>query len=201
MRKYTSAAKAELRVAWLAMVVPPWLDSGDRRVRTAHWVWWFVGWVWTLAGLTSGALVAPSLIRVLGLAHTTYEDWLVIALAVLAGFLVQMLGWSLISFLTLVLANNLPIDVFSRYKTRTQTLIAFLSLCAVILLPLVGVGFGIYVYLARISADQRTVTIAFLGALLIKTLITLFKGIVTRVALKLFLRRLRRDSKRTSKPA
>jgi hypothetical protein len=61
-------------------------------------------------------------------------------------------------------------------------------------LPLAVVGYGIYRYFTWLSVSQHSITIAFVGALLVKTfLIPLIKGIVTGALFKFFMRWLRGD--------
>jgi hypothetical protein len=166
----------ELKRAWLDMLEPPWRDSGSDKERFNHWFLWLVGWTWALAGLVLGALVAPSLVQVAGFSSTPYEDALVVGVAVLAGFIVQLLGWLIGALAGLITASWLD-----------GTLVA-----TVVVLPLAGVGYGIYRYLTWVGAGQRSVTIAFVGGLLIKTFaIPLIKGIVTGALFKWFLNWLR----------
>ena len=50
------------------------------------------------------------------------------------------------------------------------------------------VGYGLYLYFTSVGADQRTVTIAFVGGLLVKTfLIPLIKSLVTGAAFKVLM--------------
>jgi len=63
--------------------------------------------------------------------------------------------------------------------------------------PLAGVGYALYLYFSWVGSEQRTVTIAFVGGLLVKTfLIPFVKGIVTSSAFKVLMGWLR-GSKRT----
>lgn len=56
-----------------------------------------------------------------------------------------------------------------------------------LLVPFAGVGYGIYRYLTWAGAGQRTVTVSFVGGLLVKTLaIPLIKGIVTGAIFRWF---------------
>lgn len=176
----------DLRDAWLYMFEPPWRSaSNDREKRIGHWVLWL--WIWStpLSGLVLGALVAPSLVQIVGLANTPYTDWLVIAIAVLAGFLVQLLSFVLIlSRLSVVdKANRLAAGTrFGRSNVGvTINIITILATSLIaLLLPLAGVSYGIYRYLTWEGAGQREATIAFIGGLLIKTFVIPFiKGIVT----------------------
>jgi hypothetical protein len=60
------------------------------------------------------------------------------------------------------------------------------------LLPFALVGYGIYRYLSVVGSEQRSITIAFVGGLLVKTfLIPLIKGIVTGALFKWFMNWLR----------
>lgn len=171
-----------LRLVWLNMLEPPWRHSEQADSQTIYWLRWLVGWSWTLAGLVLGALAAPSLIQVVGLADTSYSDWLVIAVAVAAGVLVQTLGWVLL----LLFGTATPeADYWDNTRPLLQTLLFLFVILVLILWPLAGVGYGIYRYLTWIGAGQREVTIAFVGGLLIKMFaIPLVKGIVTGALLR-----------------
>jgi len=48
---------------WLAMLIPPWreVEPGERRF--SHLFYWIVGWVWALAGIILGAVIAPYLLE------------------------------------------------------------------------------------------------------------------------------------------
>ncbi len=86
----------KMKVFSLWMLEPPWRHSGPAQWEKAHWLVWFVGSVWSLAGLVLGAVVAPSLVQSVGHLATPYQGALVTGVAVLAGFLVQSLGWLLL---------------------------------------------------------------------------------------------------------
>ncbi len=175
-----------VRDAWFSMLEPPWRHTGTdkKSVRLGHWFLWLIGWAWALAGLVLGALVAPSLVQLAGLSDTLYLDWLIIAIAVLAGFLVQLLGWCLL-IAWVPISGLLVVGAIGR-------IMAVILLVIACLLPFAGVGYALYRYFALVGADQRTVTIAFVGGLLVKTLvIPLIKGIVTGAAFKVLMRWLR----------
>lgn len=177
-----------------------------------HWFRWIVGWMYALCGLVGGALVAPSLVRWAALSWFPYQDWLVIGIAAITGFLVHLLGWVLIanSFVPAGLTFRISNRVSNRIMRsggldrRRRTVILVLGTCAILsavaglvvalLLPLAAVGFGIYRYLTWIGPGQRTVTVAFVGGLLVKTLISpLFKYIMGSVVFTRILRWLRSD--------
>lgn len=205
-----------IKFLWLFMLEPPWRVTGDRVTRTAHWLMWSLGWAWAIAGLVLGALVAPSLVSSVGLSNSPYQDWFVIGVATLTGFVSQVLGryteklgrtvaakiaGILLSFVNSIFKafNRLfpPRTKISRELLRAYfilaDLIAFLWLYMFIaLLPLVGVGYAIYRFLILVGTSQREVTIAFVGSLLVKTfLIPFIKGIVTGALFKWFLNWLR----------
>jgi hypothetical protein len=85
----------ELKNAWADMLESPWRHTGPDDLRRAHWVNWLVGWAWAVAGLVLGALVAPKLIEVAGLKNIPHQDWLIVAVAIIAGFSVHLFGWAL----------------------------------------------------------------------------------------------------------
>lgn len=175
-----------LKDVWLSMYELPWHHSGDDESRGTHWFIWVVGWAWTLAGLVAGAFIAPTLIRLAGLAHTRYQDWFVIGIAILAGLVVQLVGWFstglVMLFVIQVVANDG--DISDK---------AFSVMIAVaVILPFGGVGYGIYRYLTWVGSGQRHVTIAFVGGFAVKmVVIPLIKTIVTGTATGWFVRWLR----------
>src|SRR5260221_11913343 len=59
-----------LQEAWRWMLEPPWRHSGPAPWRRTHWLFWLVGYAWSLAGLVLGAVAAPSLVRFAGLSDS-----------------------------------------------------------------------------------------------------------------------------------
>jgi len=181
-----------LQEAWLWMLEPPWRHSGPAPWRRTHWLFWLVGYAWSLAGLVLGALVTPSLVRFAGrLSDSPDQDALVIGAAVLAGFLVQSLVWFLLVSALLVVALisyrfSLPYAV---------ALVSGLLVCFTLaVLPFVGVGYALYRYVTWVGSGQGLVAIALVGGLLVKTLlIPRIKGLVTGALLKWFMTWLRGD--------
>lgn len=172
-----------LRLVWWFMLELPWRHSGPDNVKDVHWILWTIGWAWTIAGLALGALVAPLLTQTVGLTDSPYTDWLTIAVAVFAGFLVQLVGWALyISLYSRFIYDHLPRKVLTGLAMAEW------------FVPFAGVGYGIYRYLIWVGSDQRTVTIAFVGGLLIKTFaIPLIKGILTGALFRWFMHWLHGD--------
>jgi hypothetical protein len=168
-----------LKWYWVWMLEKPWHEMGPITQAT-HWRLWLLGWTWTIAGLVIGALVAPPLVQSVGLANTAYQDALVIGAAVLAAFLVQLLGWSLVAFLEWLDAfNHVPDGGWSLFY-------------AVAVLSFAGISYAFYRYFTWVGAGQRSITVAFVGGLLVKTfLIPLIKGIVTGALFKWFMTWLR----------
>lgn len=206
--------RGSLRLFWSWMLTPPWRDfTGD--IQAYHWAFWLIGWAWAIMGLVGGALVAPSLVQFAGLSHVPYQDELIVGIAVVAGFLVQLVAWCFLAVITASLLRFLPglartitnvnfalvsqsvympTTVFSR---RRVVYFAVLGL-----VPLAGVGYVLYRYYAWIGVGQRSVTVAFVGALLVKTfLIPLIKGIVTGALFKWFVGWLRGKNTQTTNPA
>lgn len=198
-----------LRDTWkyglYSMLAPPWKRGSDKE-RNNTWFPWLLGWSWALAGMVAGALVAPSLVNFAGLADTSYQDWLVIGVALVSGFVVQLLGWTLVAYpLTVDFLNKIgnmtdeelqKVGLVRLQKSqqpvkRNRVLIGC-WLPITMLLPLAGVSYGVYRYLTWIGPGQQSVTIAFVGGLLVKTfLIPFIKGIVTGALFRWFVNWLR----------
>jgi hypothetical protein len=178
-----------MRESWVAMLEPPWShrpDTSDWLAEDVYWPTWIIGWLWTIAGILLGALIAPSLLQLVGLAHATYSDWLVIGVAVVAGFFVQLIGFTLVNILNAVTPGDWGDLPVLQLWLLVPIGIVF------ILLPFAGVGYGIYRYLTWVGPSQRSVTVAFVGALLAKTLlIPLIKSIVTGALIRWIARVLR----------
>jgi hypothetical protein len=178
-----------LQEAWLWMLEPPWRHSGPAPWRRTHWLFWFLGSAWSFAGLVLGAVASPSLVRFAGLSDTLHHGALAIGVAVLVGLLVQSLVWFVLvsALLVVVLISDrcsLPFAV----ALASGLLVCF----ALAVLPFVGVGYALYRYFTWVGSGQGLVTIALVGALLVKTLIIpLIKGFMTGARLKLFMRWLR----------
>lgn len=196
------------KTIWLYMFEPPWRHSRPKYQQKAHWFVWVVGWAWALAGLILGAAVAPVALRLIGLVDSPNEFWLSIGMAVLVGFFGQVLGWILIG-LTVLLADVIafprPPDrataedyhLMAEASTweRGWVLLVGVSVVA-IPLPFVVVLYALYRYVTWIGPGQSSVTIAFVGGLLVKTfLIPLIKGIVTGTLFKWFMKWLRGGKK------
>jgi hypothetical protein len=189
MDVYMDVYLHNLQEAWRWMLEPPWRHSGPSPWQKTHWLFWFLGTAWSLAGLVLGALVTPSLIRFAGLSDTFDQGAFVIGVAVLAGFLAQSLS-------CFVLVSALLFVALICYRCSLPYAVALTSgllVCFTLaVLPFVGVGYALYHYVTWVGTGQGVVTTAFVGGLLVKTfLIPLIKGIVTGALFKLFLRWLR----------
>lgn len=187
-----------LKLAWAHMLEPPWRHSRQDDAEDGDWSLWVFGWAWATAGLVLGATVAPSIVKWARLSDTPYQDAFVIGVAVFAGFLVQLLGWSLLGLLAVVGKSTSNPDSDSEREplafSAPTYVLAFgcVMLLVVALWPLAGVGYGLYRYFTWIGAGQRTVTVAFVGGLLVKTfLIPLIKGLVTGALFRWFVQWLR----------
>jgi hypothetical protein len=140
--------------------------------------------VWALAGLLLGAFFAPLLMKSAGLADSPYQDTLDVGVAVLAGLLVQLVSWSL--FVPVVFVVDSALKSTSRNTRRGLT---FLIIAFLVPWPIGGVVYALYRYFTWVGPGQAHVTVAFVGALLVKSLlIPLVKAIVTGAALKWFLK-------------
>mgnify|MGYP001432942962 CR=1 FL=1 len=171
---------------------------------------WIVGWLWTIGGLVGGAFLAQPLLQWADVTNSPYANAIGIGVAVVAGILVQLVGWALVVPATIfgAIAPGTPKVPEHADKDQIKVLLSdagcwtatgmvmstiVLDLVA-ILLPLVGVGYGIYAYLHWVGAGQASITVAFVGALLIKALvIPLIKAVVPGAAFKWFMDWLRGD--------
>lgn len=170
-----------LKRAWLWMLEPPWRHSGGKSESWNHWQIWLVGWLWAFSGVVLGATVAPSLVQLAGLSNAPYQNAMVITIAVLAGFVVQFLGW----FVAIVLkAVDDPLFYYSSPMPSHLTLVR--------LWPLGAVCYGIYRYFTIVGVARQSAVIAFVGGLLVKTVLIPFtKAIITGAVMKMFIRWLR----------
>lgn len=161
-----------LKLVWLYMLELPWRhtarNSDNDDSRPLHWAFWVEGWAWTIAGMFLGALVAPSVLQFAGFSDLPFQDWLVIAVALAAGFLVQ-----LVPLLMAFPAVFIGVRMRKRWDIPwwVEFLLSFVGGTIIVFSPLVGVAYGIHLYLNQVGADQRTTTIAFAGSLLVKTFI------------------------------
>jgi hypothetical protein len=170
-----------LKVMWLWMLQPPWRHSGRGDEQPSHWFIWLLGWAWALAGLILGAVVAPSIVQVAGLSDNPYQGALLLGVVVLAGYLVQVLGWCVLALIFGVgKAVSLP------------KALGWPVLLVVFVLPLAGVGYALYPYRTWLGAHQEVVIVVFVGGLFVKAFfIPSIQAIATGMEFKLFLRRLR----------
>jgi hypothetical protein len=198
-----------LRRIWLWMFEPPWRHSGADNEKDYHWLFWLSGWAWAVAGLVLGAFVAPALVQHVGLVNTPYQDSLVIGVAVVAGFLAQLVGWCLFWGIHIVLAwlwtRNGPTrshwvgeNNYGRLSGN-RLLGEFGMLMELAALLFLVLGFALYRYLTWVGPGQSQVITAFVGGLLVKTfLIPFIKGIVTGALFRRFMRWLRGDKVKAS---
>lgn len=175
-----------LKTDMLLMLEPPWRPAPEGK-RT-DWFEWLSSWSWAIAGLVLGAFIAPPLVRYLGFANSRLQDQIDIGIAVLMGVLVQLVGWSLL------LAGLIWVRRLNRLPTVLKPVLYFALSILVQFAPLVGVGYGIYRYLVWVGAGQRSVTIAFIGGLLVKAfVIPAVWGAIKSRAFQAFMRWLRGD--------
>jgi hypothetical protein len=150
----------------LFVLEPPWRHSGPDNERREHWLTWVAGWVWAIAGLALGAFVGPSLLALAGLANSSYRDLLAVGVAVLLGFWVQFIGW-----ITLAGAGEraarLPEGRQGQLMRRGLLVLTFVA-------PLVLVQELLFAYYSTVGSGQRSITIAFVGGLLVKTFLIPF---------------------------
>lgn len=152
-----------LKTVWLLMLEPPWHYAQIGVQRNARWFFWLAGWFWMVAGLLLGALVAASLIQPLGITDEAYQTWLVLGVAILAGFLVQALGVAVLAVFQVITPRgdwkNLPFRF---------ALLLFLLLYALAALPIVGVAYGIYRYLTWLGPGQSGTLVALVVGMALK---------------------------------
>jgi hypothetical protein len=177
---------SNLKMAWAYMLEAPWRDTGTATDKFDHWAFWVLGWAWAIPGLLLGALVAPSLIHLVGLSNSGYQAGIDIGVSVVAGFLVQLVGWVAIWLPSFIVGGSVDWPDW----------IAYPIVVLLWVLPFVAVGYGLYRYFTWVGTGQARVTTAFVGALLIKVfVIPLLKVIVTGTALKLVIKWLRGEKK------
>jgi hypothetical protein len=136
-----------------------------------------MGWTWFLAGALLGGIVAPYLLNVWGLANTQYEVPALAAIGAVFGFLVQLVGWFVMS----ILSNLMPTERLRPYlaeeryrsgESRRQLFIVlafvFGTFLASFLFPLALVGYGVYLYVTTLGAQSGLTTTAVIGGTLIK---------------------------------
>jgi hypothetical protein len=168
-----------IKSTWANMLEPPWRHSSQDDDQSARWLIWLMNWSWVVAGLVFGAFVAPSVIQFAGLSNSPYQAWLVIAVTVLAGFLVQFLGSCLVVLYAVVALESYMADF---YIAESVDIVIGVVVFA---FPYVGVLYALYLYFTSASTDQELVTTGFAGGILIKTFaIPFIKGIVTGTLLK-----------------
>jgi hypothetical protein len=128
----------------------------------------------------------------------------------LAGFLVQLLGWCVFTLVAAIAEavagyhvawwSKGPGVLLGSLLEEHGLLLSILLLLIGAFWPIAGVVYGIYRYLNWAGAGQREVAIAFAGGLLIKTFfIPFIKGIVTGALFKWFMGWLLGGNVRTSK--
>ena len=168
------------RLAWMQVFnEPAWRPSVPGSPKMWYWLNWLTGWAWTLVGLVLGAFIAPSLVHLVGLSNTPYQDYIDISVSVLAGFLVRFLGWCLYVFLV----QSAVVVVAGWMGVATRPGVGYGALISAAALPLAGVGYALYRYLHWVGAGQERVTTAFVGGFLIKAIVTgaALKWVVTRL--------------------
>jgi hypothetical protein len=179
---------ADLKHAWLDMLEPPWRRPG--RDNPLTWRFWFVGWIWAVAGLILGAFIAPTVLQRAGLADSDYQDAFNLAVAVLTGFLVQFLGWIFAFGVLAPLADHLE-----GMPDWVSDVLYFPFVAVFALLPVAGVGYALYRYLTWVGVGQRSIAVAFVVGLLVKAfIIPTIWGVLKSKAFRLFMRWLRGDT-------
>jgi hypothetical protein len=160
------------RYFWLMMLTPPWRDvqsdeaGGDKFF---HVIFWLVGWIWALTGIILGAVLSPYLLEVGGVADSPYQDVIVIGIATIAGFFVQFLGWLVVTLFGFIVVGIIgPLT-----RTEPGDIALFLVLLIALPLPLIGAGYGIYLYAAKIGIKEGFVSVGVIGGVLVKLTVAL----------------------------
>jgi hypothetical protein len=83
------------RVVWLAMLTPPW-QKADPEDNSKDVLAWVIGWVWAIAGVILGAVIAPYILEPSGFTSSPYQDAIVVGTATVGGFLVRFIDWRLV---------------------------------------------------------------------------------------------------------
>jgi hypothetical protein len=175
----------KMRRIWAVMIQPPWKYTA-RYSKEFFWVTWVFGWIFALGGLWIGALVAASLVQAVGLESTSYVDWVLIAIAVLVSVLFQLVVYGL-GAISNALEPVIRFDAPRWQQRRLRITSLVFDLGVIALVSLLFFRFGPW-----IVTLQRSVPIAFVGGLLVKTIIIpSIKGTVTGTLLKWFVSWLR----------
>jgi hypothetical protein len=160
MRNFMQAMRRE----WRFMFSPPW-QPRPRLTTRERWGVWLGTWLIALIGLVGGAIAAPAVLAAMRLTHSPFYDWMLIAIAVVAGILVQMAMTGVAG------ASNAlepkPRPDLPRGKRLLLRLRYYVFNSAVVILGAILVAR----YLDWIQSEQRAITIAFVGALLVKSIV------------------------------
>lgn len=158
---------------------------------------WILRWAWPLAGLMFGAFIAPPLLERADLANLSYSGALEIGLAVLAASVVQSAGWLLVALafhVLIPLLERLDAHIGDWWADRLIGPAVALGLAIpVLILPLAGIGYSIYRYVAWVGPSQQALTVAFVGGLLAMMILPLIRTIVTSKLFKFIINWLRGD--------
>jgi hypothetical protein len=159
----------DMKTRWLDMLTPPWRDVEPDEDKFVHIATWIIGWIWALAGILLGAVFAPYLLEVWGFADSAYQDIMVIGVATLAGFLVQFFGWCLIFLVAIIddLIRGAP------PRRDAISLAGFLFFIIALPLPLLIVGYVIYLYATTVGTQNGLITTGVIGGVFVKLAITL----------------------------
>lgn len=192
------------------MLELPWQRPGTKLKKSDHWWSWVTGWLWAISGLFLGAVVAPSLIQYFGLWNTRFRDAADIGVAVIAGFLVQLLGWG---FLILHSLATAPVRDWWEHARRhwvrppyrdsrlrvmfvwdTVMFLVIFPFMVLVFLPFFAVGFALNAYLSLVGPKHELATTGFVGGLLVKVVvIPVIKSLVVKfVVVGVFFRRFMR---------
>ncbi|HEX6799394.1 MAG TPA: hypothetical protein VF116_16925 [Ktedonobacterales bacterium] len=163
-----------------------------------RWPGWILRWGWPVAALMLGAFIAPLSLELVGLANLSYSGVLEIAVALLVAILAQSADW-----LFAVLVFHVIRPMLERIDERSAgwwvnwlvgPVVALGFALPPLILPFVGVCYGIYRYVTWVGPGQHGVTVAFVGGLVVMMLVVpLVRRIVTSSLLKFIISRLRGD--------
>lgn len=190
---------AFMRRRWIDLLASPWRFSGDADDNPTGQASWLLGWAWTLAGATLGAFVGQYLVLQWGVPSTvivrgiTAQLALMFAVATIVGFVVQVLGFTLL-YLALTWMRVREAKARKSCRTRMRfclvgCLVGVPVLSLIALLPFAAVGYTLYLFWNWAGPGKSQVIAASVGAVFVTVvLIPVVQSIVTGVAVRWLIR-------------
>lgn len=182
------------------MFLFPWPKSrmpeqiaGEKYNRDYHVTQWWLGWALSLVGIVGVGFYTPYVTEQLILPHWSilvgYEEYLVVAVAFLGGFVWQLL-WVLFLEVALLLKKNEVLSV-------VVVSVGFIG-------PFVLSGWMIYWYLTHFAPNHNLVGTGIIGATVLKVAFAFVPGIIKGVITGTFftwLAKVIRGGRQPMKPA